>query len=123
MQVYSDKLANDKGKVLTTGEGYTTANWGSPATAKLDKSKPYIIANGNDLIVKDIGAQKKDHYYCLRDFNISNLNITISQDQFPTIDISGNSYDGVESRKIIIPDHIPEDQHARYIQGVFDGAK
>jgi hypothetical protein len=90
--------------------------------------EPRIISNGTDLIIRDIGSCSKHYkegslYHCYKDLHITDIKTKSAVDCFTNIIINGNSLDGVISKRIKIPEHIPTDQHVRYIQGIFDSIK
>jgi hypothetical protein len=123
------KAESDDGITITTGQSLTTTgasvSWANPARAGIPPltKQPRVIANGSDLILLDISSGSENMYFIYRDFNVSDMNIEIHQDNFPCISLTGRAYGGgVECRQINVPDHIPIEQHARYIQGVFDKA-
>ncbi len=89
------------------------------------QKRPHIIAmNGNDLIISDEApGMNQNRYIRFSNVSISEVMTERGQDAFTTATIKLNVYGGFDTKIVDIPDHIPGDQWARYVQGVFDAKK
>jgi hypothetical protein len=41
----------------------------------------------------------------------------------PVLTLEMTMHDGFDTKDVPLPSHIPADQHARYVQGVFDAKR
>ena len=110
---------------ITTGGSVTTSSaMTTPWTTGLAQEipEPRIMADGKNLIVHDIGVSSINRYIRFKDVNISDINITKSMNDMNTVGISLGCVE-MDMKTIEIPSHIPVEQHAMYISGVFNGSK
>ena len=96
------------------------SSWVTTSEAQLQpNSKLGIIADGQQVIIKNNSNTEGNVYHCFKGFSVNDFGFQTSLGNYPQINISG-SCNSFVSKEIDIPDHIPEEQHARYILGVFN---
>ena len=79
-----------------------------------------IIADGKNLIIGyNLPGSKGMNYFCLKNVGLKNFQFDIPYDDIPQGQLDFNFLDS-ESKSFKIPDHIPQEQHTKYIKEQFD---
>jgi hypothetical protein len=103
---------------IVGGSTITTAS----AMVGVARSIPesYIIADGKNLIIGyNLPGNKGRNYFCLKNVYLKDFQLNISTDDMPHGQLDLNWFDS-ESKSFEIPDHIPKEQHTKYIKEQFD---
>jgi hypothetical protein len=114
-------LINELGGIISNSSATSIGKYA--ASSLLNQAlRPRFVANGNDLIlsINNTPGKEKNEYIIFKNANVKEMGIKSSINEYVEITLTISAYDGFNTKVIELPKHIPVEQHARYVQGVFD---
>jgi hypothetical protein len=92
------------------------------ASSMVGTSMPgsFIIADGKNIIISYLTPGAKNaNYFCLKNVGLKDFQFNVSPHDMPQGQLDFNFFDS-ECKSFEIPDHIPKEQHTKYIKEQFD---